>query len=86
MALKWNFKRRWKKEMCKYCESDYEVNLLSAKENDADVKMFKNRIWLKAYSFIDDPLNDYEEIEINYCPMCGRKLSNKEKRLYKNWK
>ena len=60
--------------MCKYCESDYEVNLLSAKENDADVKMFKNRIWLKAYSFLDDPLNDYEEIEINYCPMCGRKL------------
>ena len=30
--------------MCKYCESEYEVNLLSAKENDADVKMFKNKI------------------------------------------
>ena len=39
--------------MCKYCESNHEVNLLSAKENDADVKIFKNKIWLEAYSFID---------------------------------
>ena len=60
--------------MCKYCESDRAVDLLSAKENDADVKMFNSELLLEVYSFVDDPLSDYEEIKINYCPMCGRKL------------
>ena len=58
--------------MCKYC--DKETKLIEGQENDADVILNGNKLILEAYTFIDDPLTDYIQVNINYCPMCGKKL------------
>jgi hypothetical protein len=54
--------------MCKYCEGDNlkRINLMTDKKFNP-VCIWDNKL------FIDDGEGD-TEMEINYCPMCGRKL------------
>lgn len=56
--------------MCKYCEEGY-----SLADNEANVIDINNNvITFESFNEWHDP-NSREEIQINFCPMCGRKLS-----------
>ena len=57
--------------MCKYCEGDNQN-----RKNLGDTNFNPIYIWSKyekSYLLIDDGKTDL--IDINYCPMCGRKLN-----------
>jgi len=60
--------------MCEYCEG--KKNVCDYAE-DSRYPTFKSGIELSIDGNIliaDCPREDYKEIEINFCPMCGRKL------------
>lgn len=62
--------------MCKYCEN-YEI---THKEEDRDyddlLEMFinKQRKSLEVHYCSKYTILDYEDLKINYCPICGDKL------------
>ena len=60
--------------MCKYCD-DYEK---SHEENDSDdlleIWINKQRKSLEVHYCGRFTVLDYEDLKINYCPMCGNKL------------
>lgn len=56
--------------MCKYCKKDNDENLFYEDRDDNDYLS----VWI-----MDNKLNIHtnrygDEIVINYCPICGRKL------------
>ena len=59
---------------CKYCQRDEE---LMQTESGALIiinnKLFEIVAW---DDYNDQPSDKVNELEINYCPMCGRRLSN----------
>lgn len=61
--------------MCKYCQSDndnmFENELLDGEANVA-VQVCFDKLLINASTEMDEL---EEEIKINYCPMCGRKLN-----------
>ena len=58
------------KNMCKYCENGDSIYY-----DDLDVYIIGNELNIDLNMNIEDVYIDNEyEIEINYCPMCGRKL------------
>lgn len=63
--------------MCKYCENEKEV-IKECKFNECDLELFidmDETLAINTYNHSSSFTEDiYENIEINYCPMCGRKL------------
>ena len=60
--------------MCKYCEKVTKTTLIQGKENGVDVILNGNDLILDAYRYVQYPLIDNIEFDINYCPVCGRYL------------
>ena len=62
--------------MCKYCSSDYNANKQSFTHGYRKIIIFYNPN--PSITVIEHYKDDAEEItmEIEYCPFCGRKLSN----------
>lgn len=62
--------QRKSKVKCPYCELDneYRENLMHD-VNDNCVCIWDDKL------FIDDGEIEHNKVKINYCPMCGRKLS-----------
>lgn len=63
--------------MCDYCDPKGEKNIHEKRINDYPSKeeyiyLHFNKLRIETYS--SDGNNDYLSTEINYCPMCGRKL------------
>ena len=71
--------------MCKFCENEdnYEtlgsmsisIGLFGNLVIDADLDVNNNSIMLCASRGIDGVCNNSVDVKINYCPMCGRELS-----------
>lgn len=66
--------------MCKYCEIDNITN--EAKRNirknqRVTIKIVRNMLNENLY-YLEVDTNSYQKevIDINYCPMCGRKLGD----------
>ena len=54
--------------MCEYCENQ---PLVIWEDSDSEVYLNKNNLVVMQYLI---ELNSLNAIEINFCPMCGRKL------------
>lgn len=62
-----------KREMCTYC--DYGEPLAIGKTNDQGITIhYPNRLIAYGYSIHGFNSNGIA-VDINYCPMCGRKLN-----------
>ena len=63
--------------MCKYCNmASGDVRSLKT-ENLWNLRIERHN---KSYSLIASIIDDDIEIDINYCPMCGRKLGGNNER------
>ena len=63
--------------MCRYCDLlSGDVRSLKT-ENLWNLRIERHN---KAYSLIASDIEDDIEIDINYCPMCGRKLGGNNER------
>jgi len=65
--------------MCEYCEKDYEnKNMIDDENCTVTIINEKNEIEIDyAEYFSYNSRSYYGTFPINYCPICGKKLSNK---------
>lgn len=68
--------------MCEYCEKCQA--LVIGKTDDVGIAIYLNTnksYYLNAYGYdIHGSGSNGIQVQINYCPMCGRKLESEEKR------
>ena len=79
------------KELCKYCQNEDECNedLVSSDLEVNNLPVFNiltyidngNELVLMVLDDFSDNLYDAKRMRIHYCPMCGRKLEEKENKL-----
>ena len=68
--------------MCEYCDNDFLPTSIILSGEDAEYTGIYNSVYIEygvlfssIYAFGDDIDNS---VKINYCPMCGKKLSAQE--------
>lgn len=64
--------------MCRYCESDGPLNLIVYGDADLDARInvkIENSKTLTMAFLLGSRVNVRREVEISYCPMCGRPLT-----------
>lgn len=64
--------------MCKYCEYFNNVLLIKTDDIGTYVGILFNKLKL---GYTDNGKELYAETPINYCPMCGRKLTEEIKEV-----
>ena len=69
--------------MCEYCEKVNNKPLIESDSKNSGVKVDiaywkkKKKAQMSAYGWFDTYVGiESVELEINYCPMCGRSLNN----------
>lgn len=64
--------------MCKYCKEDYYTTMNSSTRDysgiDIDLNCRTATLRVRVYMF-KDMFDTQDVVSINYCPMCGRKLT-----------
>lgn len=64
--------------MCKYCENNESFNVYSDIRLNAAIETRRGNPYIEVWGSLDGGYFGYAdidgEIEINYCPVCGRKL------------
>lgn len=62
-------------EKCPYCATNHSKDLFSSDGSDyfISVSIRKSKMYLMVFSWDGDYS---EDLPINYCPICGRKLSD----------
>lgn len=64
--------------MCKYCENNESFNVYSDLELRAAIETRRGIPYIEIWGSLDGGYFGYADIdaefEINYCPVCGRKL------------
>lgn len=65
--------------MCKYCEDSENLNVYSDLGLRAAIETRRGNPYIEIWGSLDGGYFGYAdidgEIEINYCPVCGRKLA-----------
>lgn len=65
--------------MCKYCENNESFNVYSDIGLNAAIETKRGNPYIEVWGYLDAGYFGYAdidgEIEINYCPVCGRKLA-----------
>lgn len=65
--------------MCKYCENNESFNVYSDIGLNATIETRRGNPYIEIWGSLDGGYFGYAdidgEIEINYCPVCGRKLA-----------
>ena len=75
--------------MCKYCEGWPTEHLYNTRTDvgkksggypglEVYIDIPSNVMWIGGHADVYEPNFIEAEIEINYCPMCGRKLNDEE--------
>lgn len=62
--------------MCEYCKLSSGDRRILAEDSNTELKIERHN---KEYSLIAESLYDFAEKKINYCPICGRRLEEKNK-------
>ena len=62
--------------MCEYCKLFSGDRITLAEDGETELKIERHN---KEYSLIAESLYDFAEIRINYCPICGKRLEEKNK-------
>lgn len=70
------------KENCKYCDDNNDVylhddckySLKADCETGIVAYVFQNKLYINSCADTHEPSYMEADVEINYCPMCGRKL------------
>lgn len=67
--------------MCEFCDTNYKKPLLETDDEEGQSLTIENRygykyLYLKLYGQLENLELDYD---IDYCPMCGRKLGDCKK-------
>lgn len=70
--------------MCEYCEKVINKPLIESDSENSGIEVNiaywkkKKKAQISAYGWFDSCVGiESVELEINYCPMCGRGLNNK---------
>jgi hypothetical protein len=71
-ATDWGKSKRELQEPCEYCTDGVEGEALIFED---DVELFLDYGCLKVHGIDSDLFSLKVGIKVNYCPMCGRKLS-----------
>lgn len=63
--------------MCKYCKADYKNVEIDTKKSDFEVEIDEDglNIYFQQGNMYEN-YSDSVVIKINYCPMCGRSLTD----------
>lgn len=70
---------------CKYCDDNEceeiysDIKLGSKKDCNVGIDIYiqQNNLYVESSADTYEPSYNEAKVEINYCPMCGRKLNNK---------
>lgn len=62
--------------MCEYCKLLSGDRKILAEDSNIELKIERHN---KEYSLIAESLYDFAEKKINYCPICERRLEEKNK-------
>ena len=64
--------------MCEYCEKNEAGNFRELTDDCPNARFYADLSFGKLYlEYTEDEVTDYALVEINYCPMCGRKLKER---------
>ena len=65
--------------MCKYCEYSKELEVYSDLNLHAEIEIRRGNPYIEIWGYLDGGcfgcVDINSEIEINYCPVCGRQLA-----------
>lgn len=66
--------------MCEYCNEDYKVLNKTKEYSDIEISLYTSIKAIRVRAIFDetDLFQAQDVININYCPICGRKLIGKE--------
>ena len=66
--------------MCEYCEESEIGTFRELTDDCPNARFYADLGFGKLYlEYTEDEETDYALVEINYCPMCGRKLAERGK-------
>ena len=67
-------------EKCPYCATNHSKDLFNCSGSDyfVSVSIRQSKMYLMVFSWDGDYS---EDLPINYCPMCGRKLAENENQI-----
>lgn len=60
--------------MCRYCETNEDLTTNYYDETCFNIEIYSDELCITCHG----EANDYIELKINYCPMCGRKLREEQ--------
>lgn len=62
--------------MCEYCNEDYKVLNTTREYSDIEISLMTKISCIRVRAIFDETglFQTQDVININYCPMCGRKL------------
>ena len=63
--------------MCEYCEKNEAGNFRELTDDCLNGHFYADLEYGFLYLEYDDETTDYALVNINYCPMCGRKLAER---------
>lgn len=64
--------------MCDYCDMDKDINILKSRDVDypsREIYVYVHFNTLNIETYTSDGQNYFDSVNIKYCPMCGRDLS-----------